>query len=102
MISDKLYQLLDTKNALPDEQKGCRKGSQGTSDKLYIDKMALREAKWRENNLATVWIEYKKAYERILHPWILECLELSSAAQNIKTLLENSMIGWETELTANG
>ena len=38
----------------------------------------------------------------ITHSWILECLELFGAAQNVKTLLENSMNGWQTELTSNG
>ena len=38
----------------------------------------------------------------ILHSWILECLELFGAAQNVKTLLENSMNGWQTELTSDG
>ena len=33
---------------------------------------------------------------------ILECLELFGAAQNVKTLLENSMNGWQTELISNG
>ena len=102
IISDKLYEFLDTENVLPDEQKGCRKGSQGTNDQLFIDKMVLREAKSRKKNLAMGWIDYKKAYDMIPHSWILECLELFGAAQNVKTLLENSMNGWQTELTSNG
>ena len=44
------------------------------------------------------WIDYKKAYDMIPHSWILECLELLGAAQKVKTLLENSMNGWQTEL----
>ena len=38
----------------------------------------------------------------IPHSWILECLELFGAAQNVKTLLENSMNGWQTDPTSNG
>ena len=60
MISEDLYEFLDTKNVLPDEQKGCRKNSQGTKDQLYIDKMVLREVKYRKKNIAMGWIDYKK------------------------------------------
>ena len=67
IISDKLYEFLDTESVLPDEQKGCRKGSQGTSDQLFIDKMVLREAKSRKKNLVMGWIDYKKAYDMIPH-----------------------------------
>ena len=43
IISDKLYEFLDTENVLPDEQKG----SLGTNDQLFIDKMVLRQASLR-------------------------------------------------------
>ena len=48
------------------------------------------------------WIDYKKAYDMVPHPWILECLKLFGAAENIRSLLENSMKSWRTELTSNG
>ena len=102
IISDKLYESLDERNILPDEQKGCRKGTQGTNDQLLIDKMILKESKARRKNLALGWIDYKKAYDMIPHPWILECLGLVGTAQNVKNLLANSMNGWKTELTSNG
>ena len=102
IISDKLYEFLDTGNIVPDEQKGCRKAAQGPNDQLFIDKMILKESKARKKNLALGWIDYKKAYDMIPHPWILECLGLVGIAQNIKNLLANSMNGWKTELTSNG
>ena len=71
-------------------------------DQLFIDKMILKESKARKKNLALGWIDYKKAYDMIPHPWILECLGLVGIAQNIKNLLANSMNGWKTELTSNG
>ena len=93
---------LTQKNILRDEQKGCRKGTQGTHDQLFIDKMILKESNAREKNLALGWIDYKKAYDMIPHPWILECLGLVGTAQNIKNLVANSMNGWKTELISNG
>ena len=47
MISERLYKFLDTEEDLPDKQKGCRKGAQGTNDQLYIDIMVLKESKAR-------------------------------------------------------
>ena len=31
-------------------------------------------------------IDYKKAYDMVPHPWILECLRLFGAAKNIRKL----------------
>ena len=90
-----MWKLL-TGNVLPDKQKGCRKNSQGTNDQLYIDKMVLRETKSCRKNLEMGWIDYRKAYDMIPHPGILECLGLFSVAQKITTLLANgTYIIWE-------
>ena len=37
------------------------------------------------------WIDYKKAYDMVLHLWIKECLDLFEVAENIKTLLVNNI-----------
>ena len=58
---------------------------------MFIDKMILKESKARKKNLALGWINDKKAYDIILHPWILECLGLVGTAQNIKNLVVNSI-----------
>ena len=76
---------------LPEKQKGCRKGSRGTNDLLYIDGAVIKEVKSRDKNLAMAWIDYKKAYDMIPHSWVRECLDLFGAAENIKSLLANSM-----------
>ena len=85
---------------LPEEQKGCRKRSRGTNDLLYIDRALIREVKSRKKNLAMTWIAYKKAYDMVPHSWIKECLELFGVAENIKTLLVNSMEKWRVMLCA--
>ena len=52
VIADQLYAYLDQKKLLPQEQKGCRKGSRGTNDLLYIDRVVIKEVMSRNNNLA--------------------------------------------------
>ena len=82
---------LDQEKLLPEEQKGCRKGSRGTNDLLYIDRAVIKEVKYRNKNLAMAWIDYNKAYNMVPHSWIIKCLDLFGVVENIKSLLVNSM-----------
>ena len=52
----------------------------------------------RKNNLAIAWMNYKKAYDRVPHLWIKECLDLFGVAENIKALIVNSMEKWRVML----
>ena len=68
---------------LPEEQKGCRKGSRESNDLHYIDRTVIKEAESRNKNLAMARISYKKAYDMVPHLWIIECLDLFGVAENI-------------------
>ena len=83
---------------LPEEQKWCRKGSRGTNDLPYVDRAVTKEVKSRNKNLAVAWIDYKKAFDMVPHSWIVECLDLFRVAENIKSLLVNSMGKWKVML----
>ena len=98
VIADQIYTHLDQEKLLPREQKGCRKGSGRTNDLLYIDRAVIKEVKSRNKNLEMVWIDYKKAYDMVPHSWIIECLDLFGVAENIKSLLVNSMEKWKVML----
>ena len=98
VIADQIYAHLDQEKLLRKEQKGCRKGSRGTNDLLYIDRAVIKEVKSRNKNLAMAWIDYKKAYYMVPHSWIIECLDLFGVAENIKSLLVNSMEKWKVIL----
>ena len=50
VIADQIYAHLDQEKLLPEEQKGCRKGSRGTNDLLYIDRAVIKEVKSRNKN----------------------------------------------------
>ena len=91
MLAGKMYSYLARQNALPSEQKGCRKGSCATKDQLLIDKTVLRDCKKRHTNLAMAWIDYKKAYDMVPHSWISECLEMFGIANKLQDFLKNSM-----------
>ena len=65
--ANQIYAHLDQEKLLPEEQKGCRKGSRGTNDLLFIDRAVIKEVKSRNNTLAMDWIDNKKAYEMVPH-----------------------------------
>ena len=44
------------------------------------------------------WIDYVKAYDMVPHSWIIEYLDLFGVAENIKSLLVNSMEKWKVML----
>ena len=83
---------------LPAEQEECRKSSRGINDLPYIDRAVIKEGKSRNKNLAMAWIDYKKAFDMVPHSWIIECLDLFGVAENIKSLLVNSMGKWKVML----
>ena len=47
VIADQIYAHLDQQKLLPEEQKGCSKGSRGTNDLLYIERAVIKEVKYR-------------------------------------------------------
>ena len=98
VIADQIYAHLDQEKLLPEEQKGCRKGSRGTNDLFYIDRGVIKEIKSRNTNLTMAWIDYKKAYDMVPHSWIIECLDLFGLTENFKSLLVNSMEKWKVML----
>ena len=65
VIADQIY--APDEKLLPEEQRGCRKGSRGTSNLLYIDRAVIKEVKSRHKNLAMAWVDYKKAYDMVPH-----------------------------------
>ena len=73
VIADQIYANLDQEKLLQEEQKGCRKGSRGTNNLIYIDRAVIKEDKSRNQNLAMALIDYNKAYV-VPHLWIIECL----------------------------
>ena len=83
---------------LPKEQTGCRKGSRGTNDLFYINRVVIKEVKSRNMNLAMAWIDYQKACDVAALSWMTECLDLTGIVDNIRSLLVNSMEQWKLML----
>ena len=62
-INEEIYYSLTSRRLFPNGQKGCRKGSRGTAELLYIDQHILNESKTRQKNLAMASIDNKNEKE---------------------------------------
>ena len=102
VIAEEKYDYLEEEKLLPEEQKGCKRRSPGTKDRLLIDKTVLKEYKKRHSSLFMTWVDYKRAYDFVLNSWINDCIELFGIAGNERNLLENSIEQWKVSLTSNG
>ncbi len=91
ILADFIYGHLDTNNLLPPEQKGCKKNSRGCKEQLLIDKLILKNCKRRKTNLHMCYIDYKKAYDKVPHSWILESMKMCGIAPNIISLFQVSL-----------
>ena len=65
---------------MPQEKKG-------THNRLYIDQYVFKDVKTKRNNVAMVWINYKKAYDIVLQTWIIEYLKISKISDKIIDLI---------------
>ena len=101
IFAEKVYGHLSTNGLLPDQQKGCRKGTRGTKDHLSIDKAVLKNSKRRRTNLCMAWVDFKKAYDMVPHSWVIRCLQMFGIAENIIDIMSSSMPMWKTNLYAN-
>ena len=80
---EKIYYSLTSCRLFPDEQKGCRKGSRGTAELLYIDQHILNESKTRHKNLVMVRIDCEKAHDLVPQSWIIHCLKMDKISHEV-------------------
>ena len=91
VLTDRTYSHLEQNDLFPLEQKGCRRGSYGCKDELMINKMILENCNKRKRNLSCAWIGYKKAFDSVLHDWILRSLELFKVFPRVVGFLKHNM-----------
>jgi hypothetical protein len=102
IIGEEIQRHLTSKGLIPREQKGCTANCRGTKDQLLTDKAVVKNCKRRKTNLEMVWIDYKKAYDRVPHSWLVECMDIYKVHPTVKQFLKNEMQKWTTELTSCG
>ena len=102
IISDKTCNHLDENRLLPEEQKGSRRKCQGAKDEFVIDRCILQNYRKRKANLRMTWLDYRKTYNMVPHPWIIATMGMVGLADNITGLIKQSMNKWKTNLYPDG
>ena len=90
-LREEIYYSLTRRGLFPDEQKGCRKGSSGTTELLYIDQHTLNESKNRRKNLAMALRDYKKAYDMVPQSRIINSLKMYKISHETINFIEKAM-----------
>ena len=91
-------EYIDNRNLMPQEQKGCSKGSKGCKDQLLISKVILQECQSRKKNLCMAWIDYQIAVDSVIHGWIINSLELIGINNKIIFFAKKAMSYWKTSM----
>ena len=79
-------------------QVGASKGGLGTFDQLIIDRCIMEEVKSDHRTLAVAYYDYKKAYDKVHHDWMLRVYTWIGIPTNVITLLRELMRKWKTRL----
>ena len=98
-LSETIYSHLTQHNVLKEQQKGCRKHSQGCKEQLTIDAVAMKQASRRKRNIHSMYVDYRKAFDSVPHSWLLFILNHYKIHPTIVNFLETTMNTWQTSLT---
>ena len=89
-------------NLLPPEQKALRKGARGCMDALAIDAAVVRECKEDRRNCTMVWLDFRKAFDRVPHKWLKKLIRVIQAPRPVQTAIGKLMPLWRTNLELRG
>ena len=98
VITDRLYNHQENESIMTPEHRGEKKDCYGCKDQLMINNVILEHCKKKKKNLSTAWIDYKKAFDRVPHSWILACLRMYKINPVLTTFIEVSMRQWKTNM----
>jgi hypothetical protein len=97
-IAYQIYLHCENNIIIAEEQKGCRKLSQGCKEQLRIDSIVTEQAKHQKRNLYTTYIDYTKALDSVPHTRLLQVLTLYKINPTLVTFLSCVMKKWKTTL----
>ena len=68
------------------------------ADQLIIDRIIMEEVKQYHRNLAVAFYDYKKAYDKVHHDWMLRVYKWIGIPDEVIELISNLMEFWKTRL----
>ncbi|XP_031333830.1 uncharacterized protein LOC116163840 [Photinus pyralis] len=89
---------LTNNNIIAEEQKGCRKHSQGCKEQLVIDSVIMRQATTDKRNICTCYIDYRKAFDTVPHSWLNKIMNIYKINPTLHHFLKTIMQTWNTQI----
>ena len=86
-------------NEIWDEgQLGAVEGALGPVNQLIIERCIMEEMNQYHRNLAVAFYDYKKAYDKFHHDWMLRVYQWIGVPDEVVKLISNLMELWKTRL----
>ena len=76
IVTSWMSDCIDANKIILKEQKGNASNTYGTINQFIINKMVMDNVNLKQLNISTVWIDYKKMFDSVLHEWIIETLKI--------------------------
>ena len=77
---------------------GAIEGVLGTVDLPIIDRCIVKKVKQYHSNLAVVFYDYKKAYDKVHRDWMLRVYEWIGFPKEVIEFIYQLMSKWKTRL----
>ena len=101
VINHNLRKIEASQNMLQLDQRGGKPGSMGCTDNLLVDRMVLEDAQLNLKNLTCTWVDLKKAFDSVSHPWLFRCLECHGVPVVLIDFIKNIVKTWEISIEIN-
>ena len=88
IMGNTTFDNLEENGLLLEEQKGSKRKSKGTKDRLVTDRCILRDFRKRKTNLSMAWVNYKKAYHTVPYWCFISKIRMVGLIKNIKGLIK--------------
>ena len=73
----------------------------GCTDNLLVDRMVIEDAQFNLKNLTCTWVDLKKAFDSVSHPWLFRCLESHRVSVVLIDFIKNIVKTWEFSIEIN-
>ena len=73
------------------EQKGCNKESYSCKDQLLMNQTIIENFRSKLKNISMAWVDYKNAFDNVLHEWILKVLNILNISPVMIIFLKYNM-----------
>ena len=101
VINHNLRKIEASQNMLQLDQRGGKPRSMGCTDNLLVDRMVLEDAQFNLKNLTCTWVDLKKAFDSVSHPWLFRCLECHGVPVVLIDFIKNIVKTWEISIEIN-